>query len=30
MHNTNCQKFKGEIEKYVDKGGNIFELKMDH
>lgn len=29
MHNTNCQKFKGEIEKYVSKSNNIFDSKID-
>ena len=29
MHNTNQIKFKGEIEKYVNKSGNIFESKID-
>jgi len=29
MHNTNCKKFKGEIEKYVNKSSNIFESKID-
>jgi len=29
MHNTNCKKFKGEIEKYVNKIENNFESKVD-
>ena len=29
MHTTNYKKFKGEIEKYVNKSGNIFESKID-
>ena len=30
MHTTNYKKFKGEIENYVSKSGNIFESKIDH
>ena len=29
MHTTNCKKFKGEIENYVNKGSNIFESKIE-
>ena len=29
MHTTNYKKFKGEIENYVSKSGNIFESKID-
>ena len=29
MYNTNCNKFKGEIGKYVNKSSNIFDSKID-
>jgi len=29
MSITNCQKFKGEIEKYLAKEKNIFESRID-
>ena len=29
MHTTNCKKFKGEIENYVNNRNNIFESRID-